>query len=186
MPRKYNFIYSRLVEGKGDIIGYIAYALYKDAKIEYINRFKEEHNGKEPDEDDLKQFHDITNTETNIESYKYIASGILQAFLDNTLEETKVQVEDNLNKNHIELIRKAIEPIKPPSMWKSYLNGIAQSVLGAFIFMGLMCILVFVLTFSKNKYSFTIGGEGSAKMEQKVDSVKIDTLQKEIKPLSDR
>ena len=38
MPRKYNFIYSRIVEGKGDIIGYIAYALYKDAKIEYINR----------------------------------------------------------------------------------------------------------------------------------------------------
>lgn len=143
MPRKYNFIYSRIVEGKGDIIGYIAYALYKDAKIEYINRYKEEHNGKEPDEDDLKPFHDITSTGASIENYKYVASGILQAFLDNTLEETKAQIEENLNKNHIGLIKKAIEPIKPPAMWKSYLNGIAQSVFGAFIFMGIMCILVF-------------------------------------------
>lgn len=63
-------------------------------------------------------------------------------------------------------------------MWKSYLNGIAQSVLGAFIFMGIMCILVFVLNFSKNKYTFTIGGEGSAKMEQQVNPVKADSVQK--------
>lgn len=178
MPRKYNFIYSRIVEGKGDIIGYIAYALYKDAKIEYINRYKEEHNGKEPDEDDLKPFHDITSTGASIENYKYVASGILQAFLDNTLEETKAQIEENLNKNHIGLIKKAIEPIKPPAMWKLYLNGIAQSVFGAFIFMGIMCILVFVLNFSKNKYTFTIGGEGSAKMEQQANSVKADSVQK--------
>ncbi len=178
MPRKYNFIYSHIVEGKGDIIGYIAYALYKDAKVEYINHFKEEHGGKEPDEDELKPFHDVTDTEESVNNFKYVASGILQAFLDNTLEETKAQIEDNLNKNHIELIKKAIEPIKPSSMWKSYLNGIAQSVLGAFIFMGLMCILVFVLNFSKNKYTFTIGGEGSAKVEQQVDSLKIDSIQK--------
>lgn len=178
MSRKYNHIYSHIVEGKGDIIGYIAYALYKDAKIEYINRYIKEHEGKEPEEDDLKSFHDITSTDASIENYKYVASGILQAFLDNTLEETKAQIEDNLNKNHIGLIKKAIEPIKPPAMLKSYLNGIAQSVLGAFIFMGIMCILVFVLNFSKNKYTFTIGGEGSAKMEQQVNPVKADSVQK--------
>lgn len=28
MPRKYNYIYNQLVEGRGDIIGHIAYALY--------------------------------------------------------------------------------------------------------------------------------------------------------------
>ena len=29
MPRKYNYIYKQLVEDRGDIIGHIAYALYK-------------------------------------------------------------------------------------------------------------------------------------------------------------
>lgn len=184
MPRKYNFIYSRLVEGKGDIIGYIAYALYKDAKIEYINRFKEEHNGEEPSEDDLKSFHDFTSTDESVNNFKYVASGVLQAFLDNTLEETKAQIEENLNRNHIELIKNAIEPIKPPSVWKSYGNGIAQSVLGAFIFMGLMSILVLILNSSKNKYTLTIGGEGSAKIEQQIDTVRTDSIQgKDIKSL---
>lgn len=183
MPRKYNYIYSRLVEGKGDIIGYIAYALYKEAKIEYINRFKEENSGKEPDEDDLKTFHDITSAGASVESYKYLASGILQTFLDNTLEETKTQVEENLNRNHIGLIKKAIEPIKPPSMKASYFHGTMQSVLGAFIFMGIMCILVFVLNFSKNEYTFTIGGQGSAKMEKQVDPVKTDSIKTQINPL---
>ena len=54
MPRKYNYIYKQLVEDRGDIIGHIAYALYKEDKIEYINKFKEEHNNNEPTEDDLK------------------------------------------------------------------------------------------------------------------------------------
>lgn len=181
MPRKYNFIYSRLVEGKGDIIGYIAYALYKDAKIEYINRYKKEHNGKEPDEDDLEPFHDITSTNASVESYKYVASGILQAFLDNTLEETKAQIEDNLNKNHIGLIKKAIKPIIPPSKKRAYFDGVAQSVLGAIAFMIIMCALVFLANLSTHKFSFTIGGEGSAKVEQ-VDTVHSDS----IKPLFNR
>ena len=53
MPRKYNYIYKLLVEDRGDIIGHIAYALYKEDKIEYINKFKEEHNNNEPTEDDF-------------------------------------------------------------------------------------------------------------------------------------
>ncbi len=186
MPRKYNFIYSHLVEGKGDIIGYIAYALYKDAKIEYINHFKEEH-GKEPDEDELKPFHDVTDTEESVNNFKYVASGILQAFLDNTLEETKAQIEDNLNKNHIGLIKNAIEPIKPPSMKASYFHGTMQSVIGAIIFMGIMCFLVFLARFSTHTYSVTVGGSGTLNIEQ-VDSSKADTIKvhKEIKPLSNR
>ena len=71
MSRKYNHIYSRLVESKGDIIGHIAYALYKDDKIVYISHFKEEHNGKEPDEDDLKPFNDISSTDMNNENSKH-------------------------------------------------------------------------------------------------------------------
>ncbi len=181
MPRKYNYIYSRLVEGKGDIIGHIAYALYKDEKVEYISRFKKEHDGKEPDEDDLKPFNDISSSESSINKYKYIASGILQSFLENTLEETKYQIEEGLSRNHIELIRDAIKPITPPSKLKGCLYSIMQSILGAFSFSVLMCALVFVANLSTHKYTITIGGDGSTKVEQ-VDSVKVysqtDSIQK--------
>lgn len=181
MPRKYNYIYSRLVEGKGDIIGHIAYALYKDDKIAYISRFKEEHNGEEPDEEDLKPFNDISSTESSIDRYKYIASRILQSFLDNTLEETKSQIEEELNRNHLELIRDAIKPITPPSKLKGCFYSVIQSILGAFSFSLLMCALVFLANLSTHKFTFTIGGDGSAKVEQ-VDSIKVysqtDSIQK--------
>lgn len=178
MPRKYNYIYKQLVEDRGDIIGHIAYALYKEDKIEYINKFKKEHNNNEPTEDDLKPFNDMSCTSGSIDKYKFVASSILQSFLENSLEETKRDIEDSINRNHIELIRKAIEPIRPASLGKSYLHGIAQSVIGAALFMIFMCALVFLLNFSKQQYTFTIGGSGNASFEKsnaiptKVDSTR--------------
>ena len=172
MSRNYNYIYSQLVEDKADIIGHIAYALYKDDKIEYITKFKNENGGTEPTEEDLKPFNIISSTQNSLDKYKFIASYILQSFLSNSLEESKKDVEDNMNRNHLALMDEIIKPIKPASIWKCYLHGIAQSVLGAFIFMVLLCGLMFILNFSDNQYSFTFGGKGSAKIE-KVDSNKI-------------
>ena len=40
MQRNYNFIYSKLVEKDSDLIGHIAYSLYKKSKIEYIETQK--------------------------------------------------------------------------------------------------------------------------------------------------
>lgn len=181
MSRKYNYIYKQLVEGRGDIIGHIAYALYKEDKIEYISKFKKEHNDDEPTEEDLKPFNDISCTKGSLDKYKFVASSILQSFLENTLEETKKDIEDSINKNHIELISKAIEPIKPSSIAKSYLHGILQSIIGAFVFMIIMCALVFIVNLSTHKFTITVGGEGSARIQQS-DSTKVDTIA--IRPLS--
>lgn len=177
MPRKYSNIYLRLVGDKGDIIGHIAYALYKEDKIEYISRFKKEHNGKDLDEDDLKPFNEISSTDNSIARYRYIASRILQSFLDNTLEETKIQIEEELNKNHIELIREAIKPITPPSKLRGFIQNIIQSVLGALAFTLIMCTFVFIADLSTHKYSFTIGGDGDTKIEQ-VNKAHSDTINK--------
>ena len=109
MARKYNYIYSQLVEDNADIVGHIAYALYKEYKIEFISKFKKAHGDTEPSEDDLQPFNDISSSVGSIEKYKFMASCILQAFIDNTLEDTKQDVEDNMNRNHIALIQKAID-----------------------------------------------------------------------------
>ena len=73
-------------------------------------------------------------------------------------------------------IRKAIEPIKPCSTPKSYLHGIIQSVIGAFVFMTLVCGLLFILKFSDTQYTFTFGGNGSAKIEKVNTEAKPDTI----------
>lgn len=175
MPRKYNYIYSQLVEDRTDIIGHIAYVLYKADKIEYISRFKDSHNGNEPNEEDIESFNIISSTPNSLDKYKIIASNILQAFLENSLEEAKEDVENTMNKNHLELIKKVIEPILPSPTWKTYLHGIIQSVIGAFVFMIILCALMFFLKLSDTTYTFTIGGNGNVSMEQIVPSAKIDS-----------
>lgn len=166
MPRNYNRIYSLLVEDRADIIGHIAYALYKEEKIEFIARYKDENDGEEPTEEVLNQFNMISSNQSSIDKYKFVASCILQSFLDNSLEEFKKDVEDGMNKNHLELMRKVVEPMKPKPVYISYLHGIAQSVIGAFAFMLLLCGIIFLLRFSDTQYTFTFGGSGSATIEQ--------------------
>lgn len=46
------------------------------------------------------------------------------------------------------------------------MHGTIQSVLGAFVFMLLLCGLMFILNFSDNQYTFTFGGKGDAKIER--------------------
>ncbi len=41
-PRRFNAIYERLVKEPGDLVGMIAYALYKDSKRDWIRRFEDE------------------------------------------------------------------------------------------------------------------------------------------------
>ena len=69
MSRQYNFIYSKLVESETDIIGHIAYSLYKTDKIDFINNFKE-NNAKDPEEEDFNLFHITLGVEGQLERYK--------------------------------------------------------------------------------------------------------------------
>ena len=88
MPRNYNYIYSQLVEDRADIIGHIAYALYKEDKIEYITKFKQENGNTELTEEDLKPFNTISSTQSSLDKYRFVASCIMQTFLSNTLDES--------------------------------------------------------------------------------------------------
>ena len=41
----HNYIYSEIVENENDMIGHIAYSLYKSNKIKYIQLYLAEHGG---------------------------------------------------------------------------------------------------------------------------------------------
>ena len=41
MAKKYCSIYSKLVQSEGDMVGHIAYSLYKAEKVRYIKEQKE-------------------------------------------------------------------------------------------------------------------------------------------------
>ena len=177
MARQYNFIYSSLVHDEDDFVGHIAYALYKTEKVAYIEKFKSEHEGKEPTEEDLKPFNDMTSAEVRLQYYLQHAERKFSDWMKDVLDEHGNVIEQDCNANHLSLISEAIKPLKAPSLKWQYFHGAMQGVLGAFIFMLLMCFLLFLLTFSSQQYTITLGGNGTANIQTgQVTVVETDTL----------
>lgn len=186
MGREYNIIYSKLVEREDDVVGTIAYSIYKTDKIAFIDDYKNNHEGQEPSEDDFKRFHETICTNGHINRYQMQAMNVLNSFLNDTLSETAAQIDDDCKNRHDqmlrsiveeiatnivrkqvpEIIQKQLKSIKPKGFW----YGVGQSVLGAFVFMLLACGLIFMATLSQKEYTFTIGGSGSATIEEKAPS----------------
>ena len=53
MQVKYNYIYEKLVTANDDVLGLIAYGIYKQHKIEFITKIKEEQH-RDPTEEECK------------------------------------------------------------------------------------------------------------------------------------
>ncbi len=111
----YNFIYSKLVSGEGDIFGAIAYSVYKSQKIETIREF-EKKNGHLPTEQDLKPFQDLSNSESQIKFYKDQAFQLAQYFLSEIEPEISQKIYQDILK-------------KKPSFWYGVLQGLTASFL---------------------------------------------------------
>lgn len=161
MARTYNYIYKKLVEDETDIVGHVAYALYKADKIKFIEDFKAKNNGRELGEMDLKPFHDISCLDTSIARYKTQALQVLQAFLHNTLDETTKQIEEDVIKRHKQSLSEIIEPIKPKRKWTLFWHGVAQSIAGAFFFALMVAAFAFIKTYSASDINISFGTKGT-------------------------
>ena len=137
--RKFSFIYSEIVEDENDMIGHIAYSLYKSNKIKYIKQYKEKNEGNLPNENELNTFHD--SARTIIPALKIQAEQILSNFTQFTLEETISDIEQEIKTTQEEILKNIIEPIKPSKpkgpwdgFWMSVLVKGVQTIVVAIIF----------------------------------------------------
>jgi hypothetical protein len=80
----YNWIFKELVKGPDDVSGALAYVLYKNEKVAYIERFTADQ-GRDPTEADLAEFHRMTNLPGRLDAYRSQADDLLETFLDNVL-----------------------------------------------------------------------------------------------------
>lgn len=146
MSRKYSFIFSRMVENDADIVGHIAYALYKSDKINYIEHFKESQK-KDPTEDDLNAFHDVSSQSESVKKYRFVAAHILRDFLDNSLEESLEEIERDCNDRHADILKEVIQPLLPKKKSTIFWHGVFQSVAGAFLFALIVAAFVFIKSY---------------------------------------
>src|ERR1700761_8160102 len=130
---KYNLIYRKLVEDDDDLLGIIAYSLYKRQKFEFIKNFKTKY-GKEPEPSDFESFNDLAAGQLQLNSYFNEAQTLAQKFLDESLAADSAELEDKYSALAQETIRKA-----KPSFW----FGVWQGCVASFIFVILIGVLVF-------------------------------------------
>lgn len=130
----YNFIYKQLVKAPNDVVGALAYALYKNEKVEYIEKFKRQHNDADPTDTDLAHFHLASTTAARIGSYQQSAEALLSKFLTEVLtddiEHHQKQVEQSMYMRALR--RTKLDLGKKIDSRHSFLRGVGQNIIAGF------------------------------------------------------
>lgn len=160
MERHYNLIYNELVKYDGDMVGRIAYSLYKREKIAFIEQYKDENNGKEPSASDFGHFHMGCHNPERLRLYRKEALSMLQDFMGESFEETSKQILADFTKYQDEHLVKVISPLFPakPKMRYVYLHGILQSMIGSIILPVIIGLIIFTYRHSMNDIWTALAG----------------------------
>lgn len=139
MPNKYNYIYEKLVLAEDDLVGLIAYGIYKKHKIEFITKIKEELQ-REPTQEECNSFSVASGTDTLLTSYRERAETMLSETVVNIAGEEVKKIESEMLKRYKEEISSCL-PSKARSFGSSILAGILSTLLftvvaGIFYFVG--------------------------------------------------
>lgn len=81
----YSRIYSQLVKDGDDLVGLIAYGLYKREKLEFIAKIRAER-ADAPSNGDVQAFHTAATTEGRLGNYRDQAERLLARFSEEMLE----------------------------------------------------------------------------------------------------
>lgn len=132
--KQYNFIYEQLVISDDDLVGLVAYGIYKKHKIEFITRFKEQHD-REPEKGECEAFFITSTTESQLAKYRDQAENLLSEAVGNVATEEINKFEAEMLHNYKSEIKSAL-----PSGWVT----VGLGILSAFIF-SLIAALFFFL-----------------------------------------
>lgn len=92
---QYNWVYKQLVSSPNDVVGALAYVLYKQQKISYLDQFHREH-GRAPTDDELSSFHMISTLPDSVASYQERAETWVDEFLELALASKLRQAEEDI------------------------------------------------------------------------------------------
>jgi len=168
---KRNYAYFQLVdqEQPNDFIGMIAYTIYKKNKVEYITKFRNNHNGSAPTDEQLSEWQQSQCTTQQLELYKERATTIITAFINDIIdskhlalkenEENNIKQRELLDKREKELEEKEksikkreskvklMEKICPSNKNKigTYIYGVSQSFIATLLYV-IITIIIFTTT----------------------------------------
>ena len=154
--RTYNFIYEKLVKVKDDVLGIIAYSLYKRNKIDFINKFKADH-GAPPSDGEMLTFRASSTTESSLEGFRRQPVDLARAFMDSVLVEERKELEQEYaDKYYLSKVTDEVKALKPNYLF-NFLFGVSQGLVSSILFAGLIGVFAFVFWSSKVSIPKLIG-----------------------------
>lgn len=134
--------YSSLVQSDADLVGHVAYALYKRDKLKFCDGFKAK-NGRALSPQELEIFIQGCNLDTRLQGYRAEAEQLLETMTEFQLEDAIAQVKADANQ---ELANRLSES-------KSWWRSIAEALIGSVVVAVVWAALVLLL------YTNKVGGE---------------------------
>jgi len=128
MTGRYNSIYKELVSADDDLVGLIAYGIYKKHKIEFITKIKDEQ-GCEPTDAECKSFFAASTTESQLQNYRRQAETMLSEMVGNIANEELKHYENEMLRNYKKEIASCL-----PSNGKTFLTSICAGVISTLLF----------------------------------------------------
>jgi exonuclease VII large subunit len=143
-----NNLYDRLLE-EGEVLGGIAYSVYKQGKISFINKFKSENNELDPVPEELSKWRNSHCTDESCKSFVAGAEVLLKDYLEKlisskhlklkNLEQREQKLKENeeqFKKREKDLRDKEKKARKLKDLCperKHYLHGVSQSLVASLI-----------------------------------------------------
>lgn len=157
---KYNYFFNKIVENNDDFVGSMAYVLYKRNKIEYIEKYKREHENKAPDLSVLCEWQNGECTESKLKNYKELALQKSTEFVNHLQEDkekklnklkSELDLRERAIKNREKQVRENERGLKLRDKYckvksKGYFwTGVLQSLLASFLFVALCFLIILYL-----------------------------------------
>lgn len=166
--KQYNYIYSKLVSGRDDVVGMLAYSIYKQHKIEFIEDFKKSKNGTAPTDSDIENFIMSSVTPSQLDKYRESAVTILS-------ETVADAVQDELSNIDYDF-KKSMEPVVKKHTYSAG-KTILLNVIGSFVF-SIILVIIFLLGYTtesglRNKTKAVIETIREVQNEQAGDSTQV-------------
>ena len=135
--KQYNYIYSKLVKDQNDVVGMLAYSIYKQHKIEFIEDFKKKKNAA-PTDSDIENFIMSSVTQSPLEKYRESANAVLSEIVAKSVQTELMSVDYE--------VQKAVEPVVKKHSCSSG-KTICLNIVASFIF-SIILVIIFILGYT--------------------------------------
>src|SRR5687768_11606395 len=148
IPRVPNRVYEHLVEGDDDVIGLIAYSLYKHDKRQWLMTWRAQH-GAEATADQIEAFVNGQMTSGQRERYRTAARQVLDSYALVAVDMEKPQITREAVAGRVEAAARKVET--QGRWWRQIPGVVIGAILSVGILIGVIAILV-ALDFDVGNY----------------------------------